>query len=49
MPVMVRSYSDALFQCCQDAELHFGGEGGLTEKDCGEGGFGIEPVVGEQP
>jgi len=39
---------DALFEGGQGAEFHFGGQGGLAEQDGGEGGGGVEFVVGEQ-
>ena len=45
----VAAHGDALFERGQGAELHLRGEGGLAEKYCGEGGFGVEVVVGEQP
>jgi len=38
-----------LFERGQGAQGHFGGEGGLAEKYCGERGFGVKPVVGQQP
>jgi hypothetical protein len=42
------AYGDALFERGQDAQSHFGGEGGLTEKYCGKGGFGIKPMIGQK-
>ncbi len=43
------AHGDSLFECGQGAERHLGGEGGLAEKYCGERGFGVEPMIGEQP
>ena len=43
------AHGDALFECGQGAQGHFGGERGLAEKYCGERGFGVEPVIGQQP
>ena len=43
------AHGDALFECGQGAQGHFGGERGLAEKYCGKRGFGVEPVIGQQP
>ena len=43
------AHGDALLERGQNPQLHLGGERGLAEKYCGERGFGVEPMIGEQP